>query len=79
MANPIFQIRQKLASGRWSEDFPIGSTFDNVYRETSNGGKYTLKNFYDYVMNAFSNIHYIHVGAEEPKSDNVKVWYETPQ
>ena len=76
MANPIFQIKQILANGSWKEA-PVGSTFDNVYRKTSNGGKYTLTNFYDYVMNAFSNIHYVYAGTEEPESDNVKVWYET--
>lgn len=77
MANPIFQIRQKLANGKWTENLPIGSTFDNVYYdETTN---FTLKDFWEYVSQMADETNYVYSGSEAPQSTNVKVWYQTPQ
>ena len=78
MANPIFQIRQKMANGEqeWTEQFPIGSTFENVYYD--NATNFTLKDFWDYVIAMASETNYVYTGNEAPQSDNVKVWYQTP-
>ena len=79
MARPIFQIRQYLKTktqDEWSEPYQIGSLFDNIFLDENSS--FRLTDFYDHFRNFLKDAHFIRMGGDEPpKSENVKVWFDT--
>jgi hypothetical protein len=63
------------------DSYDIGTTFDKIFLDKTSS--FSLKNIYDYLFDKdkgfFSNAHFIRMSAEQPTSENVKVWFDTSE
>lgn len=55
----------------------IGSKFENVFLSQENGKVYSLKEFYNYLVNFLTHTNFSSYSDQEPIADNINIWYDT--